>query len=283
MRDYVISLVLATLAALTLAGCGTVAQDINDFTASLTPNTPREAAVDMFDQYDPDKRRRGTLLIANSPFGGTDVYLRAYRDMVENEQDPLALAVAIRALAKHGEPADATMIARRLDHDNEQVRWEAAKGLQRLHNPAVVGSMLSRLRMEEESPLVRRALAVALGQYPEDRVFQGLVQALYARELAVNKAAQQSLETSTGKSLGLDPRPWQRWYNQLERPELAFAGGEQYLFPTYRRDRAWWEHIAFWGPSPVREYPAPPAGLAADSTRSTYGNNGSDVSNGAMR
>lgn len=282
MPGYVFKAMVAVSALVLLCGCETIAQDFNDFTSSLTPKSPREAAVEMFDQYDPDKRREGTLLIANSPFGGTEVYLRAYRDMVQNEQDPLALAVAIRALAKHGEPADAKLIAPHLEHDNEQVRWEAAKGLQRLHNPEVVGLMLSRLRLEDESPLVRRELAVALGQYPEDRVFQGLVQALYARELSVNMAAEQSLETLTGRSLGLDPRPWQRWYNDLDRPELAFEQGDEYLFPTYHRDRRWWEYLAFWSASPVREHPAPPAGLAAEGRRRTYGDNESDAANSAI-
>lgn len=258
-------------------GCETVTQDFNDFTKSLTPKTPRQAAIEMFDQYDPDNRREGTLLISNSTFGGTDIYITAYRDMVENERDPLALAVAVRALAKHGEPDDALLIVPLLEHENLQVRWEAAKGLQRLHNPAVVPALLTTLGKtdipgrDDEEPAVRQAAAIALGQYPEDRVFQGLVAALDARELSVNLAAQHSLETLTGTSQGLDRIDWLTWYQSLDHPSEVFAQQEEYLFPTYVRNRAWWEYIAFWTPAPVRETSAPPAGLAREDSHSTYG------------
>lgn len=277
MRHLIAISLLAVLAV--IGGCDTIAQDINEFGQSLTPRTPREAAIDMFDQYDPDNRREGTLLIANSPFGGTDIYITAYRDMVENERDPLVLAAAIRALAKHGDPEDTMLIAPHLAHPNEQVRWEAAKGLQRLHNPAVVRALLVVLQNPSETSDVRRAAAVALGQYPDDAVFQGLVAALDARELSVNIAAEQSLETLTGRSFGLDPRAWLAWYNSLSLTEDAFAGGEQYVFPTYSRNRTWWEYIAFWVPPPVREHPSPPAGLEPEGQRSTYADKSDERSN----
>jgi hypothetical protein len=200
--------------------------------------------------------------------------------MVQNERDPLALAVAVRALAKHGTPDDALLLAPLLDHDNLQVRWEAAKGLQRLHNPLVVPRLLATLGktdvpgMDDEAPAVRQAAAVALGQYPEDRVFQGLVAALDARELSVNLAAEQSLATLTGTSHGLDRLAWLAWYQSLDHPADVFQHQEEYLFPTYQRNKAWWEYIAFWAPPPVREAPAPPAGLIAENPRTTYGDEG---------
>jgi hypothetical protein len=53
---------------LAAAGCDTISQDFNDLAKSFTPKTPRQAAIDMFDQYDPDNRREGALLISNSPW-----------------------------------------------------------------------------------------------------------------------------------------------------------------------------------------------------------------------
>src|SRR5262245_19959512 len=173
---------LQTLAALAFAaslpmmgGCETVGQDLGDAASIFKPVTPHEAVVMMVDPHNADNRRRRTVLISNAPWGGTDVYVNQYRDMVDHERDPIVNAVAIRALARHGTPDDALKIMPQLAHANVQVRWEAAKGLQRLHHPAVVPDLLKALNNETEDADVRIAAAVALGQYPEDRVFQGLI------------------------------------------------------------------------------------------------------------
>jgi len=255
--------------AAVLCGCETISQDLRDLAKGLMPPTPREAAEQMLNPHEPDERREGTLLIANSPFGGVDVYIRAYRDRVMHEADPLVKAVSIRALARHGMPEDAPLIAEHLEHENVQVRWEAAKGLQRLHNPEVVPDLLAALRNVNGNSDVRAAAADALGQYAEDRVFQGLLAALDGRDLALNRAAGKSLWTLTGQEMGLDPRAWLSWYNAVEGD--PFAGRQEYLFPTYHREDTWLERLAFWT-SRVEEQPAPPAGLRPGTQRRTYEN-----------
>jgi HEAT repeat protein len=257
----------ALVAAALATGCETLGQDLNDLAKSLVPPSPAEAARMALDPHDPDRRREGTLLLGNSDFGGAEPYLRMYRDYIQTEGDPLVKAVAVRALARHGSPEDAELIAAQLEHPNVQVRWEAAKGLQRLHNPRVVPELLAVLRRVDEHADVRTDAALALGQYPEDRVFQGLVAALDARELALNVAAERSLSTITGESHGLDPRAWLNWYNAKD--DNAFAGRQEYLYPTYRRKESWYEKLAFWSPKNF-EQPAPPAGLRPLSERSTY-------------
>jgi hypothetical protein len=259
--------VLAVAGLLLIGGCETIGADLDSLAKGLVPRTPREAAEMMLNPHDPDDRREGTLLIANAPFGGNPPYVRTYRDYVEHERDPLVKAAAIRALAKHGTVEDAPLIAEQLSHENVQVRWEAAKGLQRIHNPQVVPALLESLRSPTEDEDVRIAIARALGQYPEDRVFQGLVAALDARELAVNAAAEGSLRTLTGQSYGLDPSAWLSWYNHASGDR--FAGGEEYLYPTYQREESWLEKLAFWTSRPV-EQPAPPVGLRPESQRRTY-------------
>jgi hypothetical protein len=262
-------------AAIVVGGCDTISQDFNDFAQSIAPPSPSEAARMMLSPDDPDARRRGTLLIANSDFGSVDVYVRAYRDYVENERNPLVKAAAIRALAKHGEPSDASLIAEHLDHENVQVRWEAAKGLQRLHNPVVVPDLLAVLRSPSEETDVRVAAATALGQYPEDRVFQGLVAALDARALAVNDAARNALRVLTGQEYDLDPRAWLSWYN--DRDGDPFAAGKDYLYPTFQRKDTLLETLAFWS-SRVEEQPAPPTGLRPSGERRTYDDDPDDGS-----
>jgi len=260
--------VAAVLLAALLAGCDTIAQDFDLLTRNLIPPTPTEAAEMMVDQHNPDERRAGVTWIANSPFGGADPYKRQYRMMVEIERDPTALAAAIRALARHGEPDDATLIAPHLTHENEYVRWEAARGLQRLHNPAVVSDLLAVLRNGGERSDVRVAAAHALGQYPQDRVFQALISALDDRALALNQTAQQSLATLTGRDFGGEARDWLMWYRSVP-PDERFADQQEYRFATYTRDMTWFERLAFWQTVQF-EQPAPPAGLRSPDRRQTY-------------
>jgi hypothetical protein len=252
---------------LLVAGCETIGQDMNDIAKSIMPPSPSEAARMALDPHDPDRRRDGTLLLANAPWGGNPPYLEMYRDYAEHESDPLVRAVAIRALARHGTAEDAASIAGQLEHDNMYVRWEAAKGLQRLHDPDVVAALLKTVRDTQEVSDVRVAAVLALGQYHEDRVFQGLLVALDTRELAVNRAAERSLHILTGQAFGLDPKSWLNWYESTS--DDPFAGGQEYLYPTYQRDETWIEKLAFWS-NRIEEHPGPPAGLRPSQERRTY-------------
>ena len=262
-----VSVVMGSAAMLwAVPGCDTIGQDLSSFTEDLMPPTPTEAARIMIDPNDPDNRRRGTLLIANSPFGGGEPYLNVYRDMAINERDPLAKAAALAALGRHGVPDDAPLIAVSLVDENRQVRWAATQALQRIHNVAVVGDLLDVLRKVDEHADTRIAAAVAVGQYPQDRVFQGLISALDDRELALNLAAQGSLHTLTGEDFALEPSDWLAWYNNTAEP---FARKQEYLYPTYQRDETWMERLTFWSTT-TYEQPAPPAGLRPEGERRTY-------------
>ena len=247
-------------------GCETMRQDFGEFGQSIMPVSPDAAARMMMDFSDPDNRRKGTVLISNSPFGGTDIYVEWYRDSIATETDPLVKAASVTALGRFGQPEDAVAIALCLGEDQpSQVRWEAAKALQRLHNPAVVPVLLAALRNPDEGVDIRVAAAIALGQYPQDRVFQALVAALESPRLSVNEASRRSLMTLTGIDHGLDGKAWLAWYNSVTNP---FADQKEYLYPTYQRKETFLEKMAFWS-SRTYEKPAPPAGLES-STRRTY-------------
>lgn len=255
-----------------IGGCSSFSADFAALTEDLMPPTPSEAAVMMMDQYDAEKRRRGTSLIANSPFGGAEPYVRFYADRLnpdhpDRETNPIVIATLIRALARHGQPEHALTIATYLAHESMQVRWEAAKGLQRLHNPAVAGAICAVVLNESQPADVRVEAADALGQYPEDRCFQALVAALSARELMLNRVAAQSLSTLTGQEFGEDARAWLRWYSGNPAP---FAGQRAYLYPTYQREDTLLEKVAFWSKK-TWETPQQPAGLRPSEHKSTYG------------
>lgn len=268
--------VLLTTAAMA-AGC--VTDDFRDLGEVFTPKTPRQAALEALDPYNPDLRREGVVLLANAPFGGADTYLDMYRDYVENETDPLVRAAAITALGRHGRPADALLIVPWLEADvtsSQNVRWCAAKALQRLHNPEAIAPMIRVVTSTDDDGEVKAAVATALGQYPEDNVFQALLMALDDRRLSVNLNAAESLSLLTGQAWGADRVAWRRWYDGLSTPSLAFKGQQEYLYPTYSRDKAWFEYIAFWIQL-SQEAPASPAGLKPESQRRTWTDDSDDT------
>jgi hypothetical protein len=263
--------VCAAVMTLAAIGCDTLTEDFGAMMESITPISPQQAAVLAVDPHDSDNRSRGVALLSSASFGAAEPYLRMYRDYAANDGDPIVRAFAIRGLARHGTPDDALIIAEQLGHENRHVRWEAARGLQRLHHPGAIPPLLRIVTNEEEDADVRIAAATALGQYPDDRVFHGLVAALRSRELAVNQAARGSLRTVTGRDFEDDWTAWLAWYREEPSP---FVADIAYLYPTYVRHVRWYEKLAFWSPQ-IFEQPAPPAGLRPE-TRSTYGDDGKD-------
>jgi hypothetical protein len=225
------------------------------------------------DQYDADERRTGITLLANSPFGGSPEYLKLYRDYVIEDRDPLVRAASIKALARFGVPDDALLIAPWLNRSVEesaQVRRAAAIAMQRLHNPTVVPTLLRSLRDQDEESQVRASVATALGQYPENQVFTGLIAALQATDFAINLSAAQSLHSLTGQVFGTD---WDAWYEWgaivVETEQNVFASMSVYEYPTYQHEARWWDTLTFWEHR-IHERPDAPAGLKEASTRTTY-------------
>ncbi|MCH2148242.1 MAG: HEAT repeat domain-containing protein [Phycisphaerales bacterium] len=254
-------LALAILCLVALPGC--VFDDFNDVGGIFTPKTPTEAARDALDPYSPDLRREGIVLLSNATFGGAEIYLEMYRTYVADETDPLVRAAAIAALGRHGTPEDAMRIVPWLDPEvsrSANVRWVAAKALQRLHNAQAVEPLIDAMTNSLEEGEVKAAAAIALGQYQEDRVFQALLMALDDRRLSVNLDAAQSLAMLTGESFGIDRVAWQRWYQGLADKSTLFSGHRDYYYPTYARNKLWFEYIAFWLQQ-NHETPMQPAGL----------------------
>ena len=231
--------------------------------AAIAPPSPGEAADMALDVEDSDRRLRGTLLLANAPWGGGDAYLSMYRDYVDDDE-PAIRAAATRALGNHGEVADAETVAERLADESPLVRVEAARALQRIHNPEVIPSMLDRLDREIEPEAdIRAEIADGLGQYAEFSVLQGLISSLGDRQLRVTHAARASLRTLTGQDFGFDRPAWTEWVSAAEDPFLARAA---YVYPIFDRPRRFWEYLPF-VPPPPNEEAAMPLGLPRDLSR----------------
>lgn len=241
-------------------GCesrGKKARESTSILQVFSPPSPAEAAAWAVDPFDADKRARGTLLLANAPWGGEDVYVRLYRQQLKDE-DPLVQAVGVRALSLHGSPDDVATIVELMAKEEPYLRWECARALQRLHNTVAVVPLTDRLNLKKEAePSVREAAATALGQYADRRGFDGLVAALDDRDYAVAESARRSLVTLTGKDLGNEVRPWVAW--SKEETSL-FAGQQAYTYPYFYRDPDWLEYVV---PmlAPPNEKPGSPAGM----------------------
>lgn len=272
------------LAAVGIAGLGCDTPESMRGATSLLqlaqPESPIEAANMAIDPWDADARAKGTMLLANGYFGGEPPYRALYLDRT-GDTDPNVRAAALRGLALHGQPEDVPAIIALLDDENARVRLEAARALQRVHNPEAIDALIvhSRLpvtptpptatspgtsgRPGENEPVVRAEAAHALGQYAEPRVIVPLVSALDDRFLAVNEAARASLRTLTGQDFGLNRRAWLDWYEDADAP---FANRTAYVYPTFQRDRFFWEYIPF-VPQPPNETSSTPAGFPPGVTR----------------
>ncbi len=247
-----------------------VSDDFHNMSEGLAPPTLADAFEMMKDPHDPDMRRKGLTLIANAPFGGGTQYQQIYREFIEKEDDPLVKAAAIKALARFGNEEDALLILPWLSMDktqSEQVRRAASKALQRFYNPVVVPALLRTLRNQEEQVQVRTNVAIALGQYPEKRVFNGLIVGLQANNLSINLASAQSLHVLTGQVFGIDWDAWFEWSDKSETNIFAFQSA--YTYPTYKHEERWWDKVTFWEYR-IHERPGYPAGSKEATKMSTY-------------
>lgn len=263
-RTATILAALATTAALT--ACGTALNENAGDTSANTsifqliplPPSPVVSVQWANDPYDPDKRYRGTLALANADFGGERIYIELFERHLSDAYAPVRIA-AIRGLALHGSGRHAIEIAKLLADTDRSVRREAAIALQRLHNPEVVGQLIARTRPDTEFEKdVRAEAADALGQYAERRVVQALIAALADPRLSVADRAAASLSTLTGQDFGPSRTAWTTW--ATDNAGNLFDERQNFTFRVFNRDRRWFEHIPFW-PPPPNETAATPAGM----------------------
>jgi hypothetical protein len=256
---------LTSIACLCLASCRGIrssgTQQPESILGAFAPPTPAEAAAWAADEFDPDKRYRGMLLLANAPFGGEPVYVEMYASALDDE-DALVRAAAVRALSFHGSPEHVPRIVKQFDDEDRMLRWECARALQRLHNPEAIPALIKHASEKGEADaLVRTAASDALGQYPQPRVLDSLIACLGDRDLAVNEAALRSLRTLTGQDFGDDLRAWVAWQKSTDHP---FAARQTYVYPVFHRDKNWVEWILpiF---RPPNEIAGSPAGLTVEA------------------
>jgi len=244
--------------------------------AYFAPPTPEEA-VEMFqDEDNSDNRYKGAVLLTQAWFvSENEAYIELFRDYLLNDPDPSIRAVCARGLGNHADSSYAPALATALrDDPDEEVREEAARALQRIHNPAVVRTLVEASRepdprnismASENAAQVRVEAVVALGQYEEPYVVDALISALDDSSLVVHRAAIRSLRILTGQDFGDDPTAWLRW---RQTTKDMFLAGEVYEYPVFTRSKLWWEYVPL-VPPPPNEEPARPAGGEPESVDGT--------------
>ncbi|MEX0745525.1 MAG: HEAT repeat domain-containing protein [Phycisphaeraceae bacterium] len=244
-----------------LGGCqSNRPRDDRHWFARIIPSSPTagEAARDAFNVYSADRRREAVDQIAAAPYGGERAYLRMYRLLID-DPDAAVRASCAKALGLHGTGEDVTLIAPLLRDDHAFVRWEAAKALQRIHNPTAADALRSALQADDDSD-VRQAAAAALGQYPSTAVLHTLVGALHDTEYSVTRAAHRSLQTLTGRDLGYEAADWLAWIDREASAEL-FADRDDYTFRPYLAPPSFIERMQFWRNHPTAADPRKPVGM----------------------
>lgn len=269
-RSSQVALMLAVVTA-SIAGCTAWGGDagggpLSLFIDPMKLKQPHEVAREMINPTtDPDVRRQAVEVVSAAKWGGAEPYLHAYRLLVTHP-DKSIRAASLRALGRHGEPQDAEEIANYLD-ENEYVtfvRWEAAKALQKIHNPKVAKALIASATNDSD-PDVRMGTTKALGQYPDSAVFQALVGLVNDPDFGVAYTASRSLSTLTGQDLGLAPAKWLKWGD--EHANDLFADQQQYTWQPYDRPLNLLDKAQFWKTHEPAN-PRPPTGLADTGTPS---------------
>jgi hypothetical protein len=270
-----LALVAVGIAALILPGCGSLDIDPNAEGEGLlellfSPRPLTNIVNDAQDPFDADRRARGMLALSLTSAGGDPAYVSLYAENLA-DADPSVRAAACKALGRHGRPEHVPLLVKALTADADAgVRQEAARSLQRLHSPEAIDPLLATIRLPEvakakweEDAEVRAQAALALGQYREPKVLQGLVAALNDQRLAVNRNALASLRTLTGQDFGYDRVQWSVWLKDAQAP---FAGGTVFEYPAYSRPKTLVEYFPF-TTKPPNEPSATPAGMPLDPVR----------------
>lgn len=241
------------LAGVLLAGCGE-----GSFQTTLdagvkklfTPRrTPQQYMLVAVSSNDPDVRRDAVAKISKSKKYDEEWAIKGYIAIALLESEPQTRCVAIRALARTGDPRateTALKILNYRDHPPEEVwppvalcRWDATEALADLtavgqvpeeYRDEVIETLLEHLRLDSDRH-ARIAAARGLSGYAEERVLEALMLGLRDEDFAVVHQCEESLVQLTGRTHDADALAWEQWL-EANRAEAFAQRGE---IPESRR------------------------------------------------
>lgn len=231
-----------------LAGCG---GDNVSFSTRLDTGfkqlftgkrTASQNLVTAVSSPDPDVRRDAVAEISKSEDYDREWAIKGFVAIALLESDQQTRCVAIRALARTGDPRaveTALTILNVDDYKPEEVwpptplvRWDACVALADLsasgqvppeQSERVRETLLKRLRLGTDRH-ARIAAARGLGEYQAESVVEALIDGLRDSDFAVAHQCENSLVRLTGYTHNTDAYAWQQWLESHRGDLFAHAG-----------------------------------------------------------
>ena len=179
---------------------------------------PARAARMMENAGSADARRRGINDLVRWDFAQDGPYIRRYRQIAQDDPDPLVRATALRALNRSRDAAARPLFIAALRDPNAEVRLEAAKALVNLPDPNAAAPLIRVVSNPEEDRDVRIAAAEALRYYKTVEVARALIPRLSEREFGVAWQARRSLRRITGRDHHYDEAAWLAFITGPDKP-----------------------------------------------------------------
>ncbi len=256
---------LFTLMVLVLSGCqeGMVETKLDQgFKQLFQPRkTPQQYMLVAVSSEDPDLRRDAVARISKSKDYDREWAIKGFVAIALLDSDPQTRCVAMRALARTGDPRateTALKILNYRDYPPQEVwppvalvRWDATVALADLsaagkvpeeQRERVHKTLLERLRLDADRH-ARIAAARGLAYYPADQTVRALIEGLRDEDFAVAHQCEESLVRLTGRTHDADSAAWEQWLAENQDDVFAHSGEiPESRRPPYRNR---WEKAAY--------------------------------------
>lgn len=264
-RSVRITTTLLLAAGGLLAGCGAGGFETKldeGFQRVFQPRrTPQQYMLVAVSSEDPDLRRDAVARISKSKHYDREWAIKGFVAIALLESEPQTRCVAIRALARTGDPRATETALKILNYERYPpqevwppvavVRWDATQALAELSargevpegsREDVFRTLLDRLRNDSDRH-ARIVAARGLAHYPDERTVSALIEGLRDADFAVIHQCEESLVKLTGRTHDGDALAWEDWLEANGESVFAHAGEiPESRRPPYRNR---WEKAAY--------------------------------------
>ncbi len=224
--------------------------------------TPQQYMLVAVSSEDPDARRDAVAQISKSKQYDREWAIKTFVAIALLESEPQTRCVAIRALARTGDPRateTALKILNYRDYPPQEVwppvalcRWDALVALADLsaaesvpeeHRQGVFTTLVDRLRLDDDRH-ARIAAARGLAYYPDEQAVKVLIDGLRDEDFAVVHQCEESLVRLTGRTNDTNVLAWEEWLAANGEGLFAHAGEvPESRRPPYRNawEKNWYD------------------------------------------
>jgi HEAT repeat protein len=226
--------------------------------------TPQQYMLVAVSSEDADARRDAVVQIAKSKQYNREWAIKGFVAIALLESEPQTRCVAMRALARTGDPRaveTALKILNYRDYPPQEVwppvalcRWDATLALADVsaagkipeeQHPAVYKTLLDRLRKDEDRH-TRIAAARGLAYWPEEETVKALIGGLRDEDFAVAHQCEESLVHLTGQTHDANVLAWEEWLAAHADSLFEHAGEipESRRLPYRNRwEKSWYDTV----------------------------------------